>query len=340
MLLPRLGVWMFSTGTMVLCAALNRVAALMWLFLGAFSGMAGAADYPTRPLRYVIPSAPGGNADIMGRLIAQRLSVNLGQQVVVDNRPGAGNVIGTELVVRAAPDGYTILQVASSAATNPSLRQLPYDTVRDLAPISLLGSTPLILVVHPSLPVRTVGDLIALAKAKPGQLNYSSNGVGTSGHMAGALLGFMARINVVHVPYRGTAQALTDVISGDLHFTLPSMTSVLPYVKGGKLKVLGMTGSKRSPLAPDLPTISESGVPGYQASIWNGVLGPAATPRPIVAKLNAEIVRILNSPETRERFASMGADVLPSLPEEFAAFIRAEITKWAAVVKSAGIKGE
>ena len=309
--------------------------------LGAICGTAGASEYPTRPIRYVIPSAPGGNADIMGRLLAQRLSENLGQQVVVDNRAGGSNVIGTEFVVRAAPDGHTLLQVASSAhTTNPSLRKLPYDTLRDLAPISLVGSTPLVLVAHPSLPVKTVKDLIALAKAKPGQLNYSSAGVGTTGHLAGALLGFMAKVNIVHVSYRGTAQAMTDVISGEMHFAFPSMTSGLSYVKSGKLKALGMTGLKRSVLDADLPTISESGVTGYQAGIWNGVLAPAATPKPIIEKLNAEIVRILSAPDIRERFAGRGADAWPSSPEEFAAFIPTEIQKWATVIKLAGIKAE
>lgn len=311
------------------------------LVLGGICGTGCAADYPTRPIRYVIPSAPGGNADIMGRLLAQRLSESLGQQVVVDNRAGASNVIGTEYVVKAAADGHTLLQVASSAhTTNPSLRKLPYDTLRDLAPVSLVGSTPLILVVHPSLPVKTVKGLIALAKAKPGQLNYSSAGVGTSGHLAGVLMGYMARINIMHVPYRGTAQGLTDVLSGDLHLAFPSMTSGLSYIKSGKLKALGMTGLKRSALAAEVPTISESGVTGYQASIWNGVLVPAATPKSIIEKLNAEIVRILNSPDTRVRFSGVGADVMPSSPEEFAAFIPSEIQKWATVIKLAEIKAE
>jgi tripartite-type tricarboxylate transporter receptor subunit TctC len=321
--------------------AFDSVVACVRLITLLLAGASIAAEFPSRPIRYVIPSAPGGNADIMGRLLAQRLSETIGQPVVIDNRAGASNVIGTEFVVKSPPDGHTLLQVASTAhTTNPSLRKLPYDTLRDLAPVSLIGSTPLLLVAHPSLPVKSAKELVAFAKARPGQLNYSSSGIGTTGHLAGVLLGYMGKVDVVHVPYRGTAQALTDVLSGDLHLALPSMTSGLAFVRSGKLKALGMSGLKRSQLAPNIPTISESGIPGYQASIWNGVLAPSATPKSIIERLNAEIVRILNSPDTRERYASAGADVMPSTPEEFAAFIPSEIQKWATVIKLADIKGE
>ena len=304
------------------------------------SCVAGAAEYPTHVVRYVIPSAPGGNADIVGRLMAQRLTESLGQQVVVDNRAGASNIIGTEAVVKSPPDGHTVLQIASAHFTNPSMTKLPYDTVRDLAPISLLSSTPLVLMVHPSMPVRTVKDFVAIARTRPGQLNYSSAGVGTSGHLAGSLFAYMAHVNIVHVPYRGTAQALTDVLSGDLHFAFPALTTGLQMVKTGKLRSLATSGLKRSALAPHLPTISEAGVPGYQASIWNGLLAPAATPQPIIGRLNADVVRILNTPEVRERFAAAGSDTAPGTPEEFAIFIRNEIAKWATVIKAAGIKSE
>ena len=311
------------------------------LAAGLMAAYAGAAEYPTHSIRYVVPSAPGGNADIVARLIAQRLTDSLGQQVVVDNRAGASNMLGTELVVKSPPDGYTLLQIASAHFTNPSIvKKLPYDSERDLAPISLLSSTPLVLVAHPSLPVKSAKDLVALAKARPGQLNYSSAGVATTGHLAGALFAYMAHVNVVHVPYKGTAQAMTDVISGDLHFSIPSLTSGLEFVRQGRLKALGITASKRSPLAPNLSTISESGVPGYQANIWNGVLAPAGTPQAVISKLNAEIIRILSSPEAHERFASAGSDVAPSSPAELGSFISAEIKKWAAVIKAAGIKPE
>lgn len=307
----------------------------------ALSGIAEAAAYPARPMRFIVPFAPGGNGDIMGRLLGQRLTENLGQQVVVDNRAGASNIIGTELAAKAAPDGHTILLISTAHFANPSLvKQLPYDTLRDFAPVTLVGSTPLVLVTYPGLPVTTLKDLIALAKAKPGALNYGTSGTGASGHLAGALLGYMAGIDFVHVPYRGTAQATTDVLAGRVQLAFPSMTSVLPYVKTGKLKALGMTGAKRSPLAPDVPTISEAGVAGYQASIWNGVLAPAGTPRTIIGRLNTEIVRVLGSPEARERFSSIGTEVAHSTPEEFGAFIRSEIQKWAAVLRGAGIKAE
>lgn len=309
------------------------------LFQSIFA--AEAAEFPTRPLRLVIPFGPGGNGDILGRLVGQRLTENLGQSVVIDNRAGASNIIGTEIVAKAPPDGYTMLLVTSAYATNPTLaKHLPYDSVRDFTPVTSIASTPFILVAHPSLPAKTVRELIALAKAKPGQLNYSSSGPGTSQHLAGALFAYMAHINLIHVPYRMTAQAVTDVIAGNVQLVFPSITMALSNVKAGKLKALGITSSKRSPLAPDLPTISEAGVAGYNFAAWTGIVVPAATPQAIVAKLNAEIVGVLNSPETRQRIAGMGADVVPSSPSEFAAFIASEIPKWAAVLKSTGIKSE
>ncbi len=300
-----------------------------------------AAGFPSHPLRLIVPYAPGGNADIMARLIAQRLGENVGQQIVVDNRPGASGIIGTELTVKAAPDGYTVVLVASSLATNPSLfRQMPYDTLRDLAPVTMVGSTPLILAAYPGLPAAGVRDLIALARAKPGQLNYASSGNGSPANFAGALFTIMAGIRLVHVTYKGTAQAMTDVLGGHVQLSFPSLTAALPHVKSGKLKALGMTGLQRSPLAPDVPTVSESAIPGYQANIWNGVLVPAATPKAVVTKLNAEFVRVLTSPETRERFAAAGADIVHGTPEEFAAFVKTEMTKWADVVRESGMRAE
>ena len=300
-----------------------------------------AQAFPGRPVRLIVPYAPGGNADIMARLLAQRLGDNLRQQVVVDNRPGASGVIGTELAVKSAPDGQTLVLVASSFATNPALiRDLPYDTQRDLAPVSLVGSTPLILAAFPGLPAATVKELLALAKAKPGQLNYASSGNGSPANLAGALLNYMTGANIVHVTYKGTAQATTDVLGGHVQLAYPSMTAALPYVRSGKLKALGMTGLQRSPLAPEVPTVAEAGVAGYQASIWNGVLAPAATPPAIVARLHAELVRVLSSAETRERFAAMGAEAAHSTPDEFRAFTAAEQTKWAKVIRESGIRVE
>ena len=313
---------------------------LVLLITGPLS-VGQAAEYPTRQIRLIVPNSPGGNADIVARLIGQRLSESVGQPVIVDNRPGASSIIGTELAAKAPPDGYTILAVAQPHTTNPSLaKQLPYDTARDFATISLIASTPLVLVAHPSLPVKTLKDLIALAKSKPGSLNYGTTGAANSGHLAGALLAFMAKIDLVLVSYRGTANALTDVLAGHVQLGFPAMTTVQQYLKMGKLRALGVTGIKRSSLAPDVPTISEAGVPGYQAGIWNGLMVPAGTPGPIIDKLNGEIVRILNSPETRERFAGMGADVTPSSPEKMRAFLESETATWSKVIREAGIRSE
>ena len=300
---------------------------------------ANAADtYPARPIRLIVPYAAGGNPDIMGRIIGQRLAEALGQPVVIDNRPGANSIIGTELAARSAPDGHTLLLIAVGHATNVSMvKKLPYDTLKDLAPITLTGATPIVLVVSTGFPVDSIKSLIALAKSQPGEINFASSGNGSPAHMAGALLNMMAGITLTHVPYKGTAQATTDVIAGHIQSALPSLTSVLPHIRSGKLKALGITGAQRSPLAPELPTIAEAGVPGYQANIWNGLLAASATPKPIIARLNRELVRQLNLPETRERYMSLGAEVLTSTPEGFDAFIRAEITKWAKVIKAAGI---
>ena len=311
------------------------------LALAACAMPTNAADFPVRPLRMIAPYAPGGNADIMARLIAQRLAENIGQQVVVDNRAGASGIIGTELATKAAPDGYSIVLVASSIASNPSLiKTLSYDTNRDLAPITMVGSTPLILAAYPGLGASNVKELVALAKAKPGQINYATSGAGSPANLAGALFNYMAGINIVQVTYKGTAQATTDVLGGQVQMFYPSMTAALPYVKNGKLKALGMTALARSPLAPEIPTVSETGLPGYQANIWNGILAPAATPRALIARLNQELVRVLSTADMRERFAALGADCAHSTPEEFRAFIAAEEKKWAKVIRETGMRAE
>lgn len=297
-----------------------------------------AEHYPSRPIRLVVPYAAGGNADIMGRLIGQRLSEALAQAVIIDNRPGAGGLVGTEIVARAAPDGHTLLFVANGHATNPAVvKKMPYDTLKDFTPVSLTGSTPIALVATNSLPADTIKGFIALAKSRPGQINYATSSNGGPGHLAGVLFGMMAGINFTHVPYKATSQATTDVIAGHIQSALPSLTSVLPHVRSGKLKALGITGAQRSPLAPDIPTIAESGVPGYQAIIWNGLVAPAATPKTIVVRLGLETQRILKLPETRERYATLGADVLSSSPQEFDTFIRAELVKWEKVIKASGM---
>lgn len=319
-----------------LCAAMSMV-----LLVAGQHSVVEAAEYPARPIRLVVPSAPGGNADIVARLIAQRLSESVGQPVIVDNRPGASSIIGSELVAKAPPDGYTILAGGQPLTANQSLvKRLPYDTARDFAPISLVSSAPLVLAVTSSLPVKTVKDLIAFAKARPGSLNYSITFFGNSGHLAGALFIYMVKVDLVPVSYRGTANALTDLMAGRVQLSFVGMTGVLPFLRAGKLRALGVTGIKRSSVAPDLPTISEAGVPGYQATVWTGLLAPAGTPRPIIDKLNSEIVRILSSPETRQRFAGMGVDVTPTSPEDMRAFLESETAKWANVIREAGIQAE
>jgi len=308
--------------------------------LTVVAGAAGAADaFPSRPIRMLVPYGVGGNADIMARIVGQQLTRNLGQQVLVDNRPGANGIIGGELVAKAAPDGHTLLFIANSFATNGVLsKKLPYDILRDFVPLSRVGSTPLIIVVSPGLPVSTTEEFIGFARAKPGQLNYGSSGNGSPANLAGALLEHMARIKLVHVPYKGTAQATNDLLSGQVQIGFPSMTSVMPHVRAGRAKAIAITSLQRSALAPDIPTVAETGVPGYEASIWNGILAPAGVPAPLVQRLNAEIQRALAAPETRERFVALGADIGGSTAPEFRAYIEAEIKKWSRVLRDAGIQ--
>jgi len=302
--------------------------------------LAKAAEiYPVRPIRLIIPYAPGGNADIQGRYVAERLTAALGKQVVVDNRPGANSIIGTDLAVHSPADGYTLLIVASAHAVNPSIvSKLPYDTLKDLQPISLVGSTPLIFVANSGLPANNLKELVALAKSRPGGLNYGSSGNGSPANLAGELFNLMAGVKLVHVPYKGTAAAATDVMSGQIQVGFPSMTSVMPLVKAGKLKAYAITAAKRSALAPELPTMAEAGVPGYEASIWNGLLAPAGTPKAIVQRINQATVQSLNSSEARKRYAAIGADVLYCSPQEFDAFIRSEMTKWSKVIRESGMR--
>ena len=302
-------------------------------------GANAAATYPARPIRLITPYAPGGNGDIMARIIGQRLAEGLRQPVIIDNRPGANGIIGTDLLVHSAPDGYTLLIIAVGHALNPSMeRKLPYDTLKDFAPIGLSGTTPMVFVVSMGLPVDSIKSAIAYAKAHPGEIDYGTSGIGSSPQLAGALFALMAWIKLTHVPYKGTAQAITDVMAGHIRAAMASLSGVLPHIHSGKLKALGITASQRSALAPEIPTIAEGGVPSYQANIWNGLLAPAATPRPIIMQLNRELVRQLSLPETRGRYTAVGADVLTSSPEEFDAFIRAEITKWEKVVRAGGME--
>jgi tripartite-type tricarboxylate transporter receptor subunit TctC len=293
-----------------------------------------AADYPTRPIRLIVPYGAGGNADILARIIGARMAEVLGQPVIIDNRPGASGMLGSELAVRAPADGHTLLWAANGHATNPVyLKKMPFDPLKDLASVSLASSTPMLLVVANSLPVDNMKTLIAYAKTRPGQINYATSGNGSPNNLAGELLNLMAGISLTHVAYKSTPQATVDVIAGHMHSAMASLTSVLPHVRTSKLKALGTTGPQRSTLASDVPAIAET-VPGYHANIWNGLIAPAATPRPIIDKLNQVIVQQLKLPEIREHFATLGAEALSSTPREFDAFIRDEMVKWEKVIRA------
>ena len=305
------------------------------------AGAAAGQNYPVRPVRLVVPSSPGGGTDISARIIAPRLSEYLGQQVVVDNRPGAGTMIGGEVVARAAPDGYTLLMGISTLAINPAIyRKVPYDALRDFAPVSQAVALPNVLVAHPSLPVKTVKELIAFAKARPGQLNFASAGLGTSPHLSMELFLAMTKLKMVHVPYKGSGPGVVDLVAGHVPLMMPNMLSALPHIKTGRLRALGVTSARRAAGAPDIPTIAEAGVPVFEAVQWYGVLAPAGTPRAIVTRLHDQIVRVLQQPDIRQRFSTDGAEAVGSSPEEFTAFIRAETAKWAQVIKDAGIRPE
>ncbi|HSC95465.1 MAG TPA: tripartite tricarboxylate transporter substrate binding protein [Burkholderiales bacterium] len=301
---------------------------------------AQAQDYPSKPIRMIVPFAAGGILDIVARAVSERLSGSLGQPIVVDNRGGAGGSIGTEIASRAAPDGYTLLTGhIGTHAINPSVYpKLGYDPVKDFAPITLAAVFPLGLFVHPSLPAQSVRDLIALAKAKPGAINFASAGSGGPTHMAGEMLKAMARVDIVHVPYKGNAAALNDLLGGRVQIFFSNLVTALPHARAGRLRALAVSTAKRSQLAPQLPTVAESGVPGYDLTNWVGMFAPAATPRPIVMRLNRDIGAILNAADLKERFRMQGLDLVSTTPEDFGAFIRSELAKWRKVVKESGAK--
>ncbi|MBI2318924.1 MAG: tripartite tricarboxylate transporter substrate binding protein, partial [Betaproteobacteria bacterium] len=297
-----------------------------------------AQRYPSKPIRLIVPFPPGGGNDILARIIAPKLTESLGQQIVIDNRPGATGTIGSELAARSAPDGYTLLMVTSSTiAVNPSLSKLPYDPLNDFAPVTQLAGYQLILVVNPSVPAKSVKELIALAKSKPGQLNYASPGSGTSMHLAGELFNAMAGVDMVHIPYKGSVPGMTDMLGGRVQIGFNTMLSTMPYVKAGKLRALALTSAERSPALPDLPTVAEAGVPGYEATSWYGIVAPARTPKEIITELNTELVKILKMPDIREKLSSQGVEPVTNTPEQFAAYIKAEIAKWAKVIKDRNV---
>jgi tripartite-type tricarboxylate transporter receptor subunit TctC len=303
---------------------------------------AHADVYPSKPIRFVVAFPPGGGTDIIARSIAQKLGERLEQQIVVDNRPGAGGNIGTDIVAKSAPDGYTMLMgSAGPLAINASLfAAMPFDPVRDLAPVTLAASTPNVLVVHPSLKAATVKDLVALARAHPGEINFASSGHGTPAHLAGELFSSMAGVKLVHVPYKGASPALADLLGGQVQIMFSTMPPALPHVKEGKLRALAVTSLKRSPAMPGLPTLDEAALPGFEANTWHGVVLPAGAQSAIIARLNREIVAILHMPEVVERLSNQGAEPVGSTPEEFAAYIKSETVKWAKVVRESGAKAE
>jgi tripartite-type tricarboxylate transporter receptor subunit TctC len=311
------------------------------LLLVGFASVAVAQGYPTRPVRLIIPFPPGGSNDIVGRMIAAQLGERLGQTMVVDNRGGAGGTIGTELAAKAPADGYTLLLISTAYAFNTSIyKKLPYDPVRSFTPVALLGSGPGVLVVNPALPVNSVRDLIALARERPGKLNNASAGIGSFQHLASELFRIQANIEWLHVPYKGGGPAMMDLIAGQADASVGSLIQMLPHIRSGKLKALGTTGAKRSPVLPDVPTVAEAGVPGYEATNWWGFLAPTGTPPAIVERLHQEVAAVQASAETKRRFDTEGAEALQMSPADFGAFIAAETTKWARVVKEAGITAE
>ncbi|HTO49846.1 MAG TPA: tripartite tricarboxylate transporter substrate binding protein [Burkholderiales bacterium] len=320
----------------------NSLAVLLAIALGIqMPSSALAQSYPTRPVRLIIPFPPGGSNDIVGRMIAAQLGDRLGQQIVPDNRGGAGGTIGTELAAKAPADGYTLLLISTAYAFNTSIyKKLPYDPVSSFVPVALLGSGPGVLVINPGLPVNSVAELVAFAKERPGKLNNASAGVGSFQHLASELFRIQAGIQWLHVPYKGGGPAMMDLIAGQADVSVGSLIQMLPHIRSGKLKALGTTGAKRSPVLPDVPTVAEAGVPGYEATNWWGLLAPAGTPQTIVDRVHQEVGAVQASAETKKRFESEGAEARGMSPAEFGAFIAAETTKWAQVVKEAGITAE
>ena len=320
--------------------ALRATIACLVLAAAAAGPTARAQSYPAKPIRIVVPFTPGGPNDILARLIGQRLNAAWGQQVVVDNRPGGGTVIGTDFVAKSAPDGYTLLMVSTSHAANPTLvAKLPFDTLRDFAPVIQAVSNPNLLVVHPSVPARSVKELIAVARARPGEIAFASGGTGSATHLAGELLRLSAGVSMTHVPYKGAGPATVDLIGGQVSWMFGTILPTLPHVKSGKLRAIAVSGARRSSVLPELATVAET-LPGFEASSWYGVFAPAATPPEIIVRLNQEMARGLTAPEVRERLAREGTDVVAGSPEDFGSLFRSEVVKWGKVIKAAGIRPE
>ena len=303
------------------------------------ASMGTAQSFPVKPLRIVVPFAPGGPNDILARVIGQKLTEAWGQQTIVENRAGGGTVIGTEVVARAAPDGYTLLMISTSHTSNPSLRKLPYDPIRDLEPVILVASGPNVVLAHPSLPARSIKELIAVARQRPGEVAYGSGGAGTSTHLSGAMVGLMGGVQMIHVPYKGAGPATIDLLSGEITWMVGTILPSMPHIRSGRLRALAVTGLKRSPVLPGVPPVADT-LPGFEATSWYGVAASGGTPRDIVMKLNQEIARRISTPDVRERVAGEGAEIVGGSPDQFGAFYRAEIEKWGKIIRAAGIRLE
>jgi tripartite-type tricarboxylate transporter receptor subunit TctC len=315
------------------------VRAILALTVLAFSAAAVSQPYPSRPVRIIVPFAVGGPADIFGRFVGAKLSDTLGQPFVIENRPGAGAVVGSDAVAKSAPDGYTLLIMSNTHTVNETLiPNKPYELMRDLAPVSGINYSDLLLVVHPSVPAGSLKEFLQLAKAKPKGLNYASSGPGTPYHMAGELFKWMAGVEIEHVPYKGSDGARTGVLSGQVHMMFDAITTMAAQARAGKVKALASSGKTRSAITPDVPTVSEAGVPGYEAVIWLGVMAPAGTPRAVLERLSAEIVKVVNAPEVKENWAKQGASPMGMSPAEFEKFLREDIQKWAKLVRATGMK--
>ena len=319
---------------------MKRIALAIGLAAFAFCTASFAQTWPAKPIKWIVPFAPGGTTDILARTIGEKLTVALGQPVIIENKPGAGGGVGADFTAKAPPDGYTIMGgTISTHAINASLyKTLPYDPVKDFVPITMIARVPNMLVVNPEIPAKNVAELIALLKANPGKYSFASSGNGTSQHLSGELFKSMAGVDMQHIPYKGSPPALQDVVAGQVAMTFDNITTAWPLAKGGKLRALAVTTAKRSAIAPDIPTLSESGLAGYEVGSWQGVFAPAGTPAPIIARLNTEIVKIINMPEVKEKLIALGAEPVGNSSDEFGATVKTEVVKWAEVVKKSGAK--
>jgi tripartite-type tricarboxylate transporter receptor subunit TctC len=319
---------------------LHPSAFILWI-VAASAIAADASDYPSRPVRLIDPYAPGGGSGLIARVVGAKLSEAWGKQVVVDNRPGAAAAIGTEILMRSAPDGYTLgMGTSGSIAISPNLNKVPYDPVRDLIAITQTSAQSMVAVVHPSVPIHSVKDLVAQARAQPNKLVYASSGSGGSGHLAVELFQALAKVSMIHVPYKGNGPAVIAQLSGEVQLGFNNMLAVLPHAQSGRLRALAVTSARRSPSLPNLPTMAEAGVQGYEATSWNGIFAPARTPRPVIDKIHSEVVKILRTPDVREKLVAAGSDPVGSTPQEFQAYVKLELARWGKVIKDNNIKGE